>query len=53
MQNCSYVYQESTSKIRNKMMIELADNITIGYASEGGKLESLLKTTEKEIKKLV
>jgi len=44
---------EQTSEIRNKIMIELADNITVGYASEGGKLESLLKTTEKEIIRLV
>ena len=43
---------EQTSEIRNKMMIELADTITIGYASVGGKLESLLKTTEKEIIRL-
>jgi len=35
------------------MMIELADNITVGYASEGGKLESILNTTEKEIIRLV
>ena len=34
------------------MMIEPADTITIGYASEGGKLESLLKTTEKGIIRL-
>ncbi len=44
---------ERTAEIRNKMMIELADNITVGYASEGGKLESILKTTEKEIIRLV
>lgn len=44
---------EQTAEIRNKMMIELSDNITVGYASEGGKLESLLKTTEKEITRLV
>lgn len=44
---------EQTAEIRNKVMIELADRITVGYASEGGKLESLLKTTEKEITKLV
>ena len=44
---------EKTAEIRNKMMIDLADNITVGYASEGGKLESILKTTEKEIIKLV
>ncbi|HAB51355.1 MAG TPA: DNA-binding protein [Ignavibacteriales bacterium] len=42
-----------TAEIRNIMMIELADNITVGYASEGGKLESILKTTEKEIIRLV
>jgi len=34
-------------------MIELADNITVGYASEGGKLETLLKTIKKEIIRLV
>ena len=44
---------EQTAEIRNKMMIELADKITVGYASEGGKLESLLNTTEKEIIRLV
>lgn len=44
---------EQTAEIRNRMMIELADNITVGYASEGGKLESILKTTEKEIIRLV
>ncbi len=44
---------EQTAEIRNKMMIELADNITVGYASKGGKLETLLNTTEKEIIRLV
>ena len=44
---------EQTADIRNKMMIELTHNITVGYASEAGKLETLLKTTEKEIIKLV
>ena len=44
---------EQTAEIRNKMMLELADNITVGYASEGGKIESLLKTTEKKIIRLV
>jgi hypothetical protein len=43
----------SCSEIRNKLMIELADNITVGYASEGGKLEELLNTTEKTIFRLV
>jgi len=44
---------EQTAEIRNKMMIGLADNITIGYASEGGNLETLLKTTKKEVIRLV
>jgi predicted Rossmann fold nucleotide-binding protein DprA/Smf involved in DNA uptake len=44
---------EQTAEIRNKMMIELADTIIVGYASEGGKLEKLLQTTKKEITKLV
>lgn len=44
---------EQTAEIRNKMMIELADNITVGYASEGGNLETLLKTTKKEVIRLV
>ena len=44
---------EQTAEIRNKMMIELADNITIGYASVGGNLDALLKTTHKEIIRLL
>lgn len=42
-----------TAEIRNKMMIELAHTITIGYASVGGNLEALLKTTKKTIIRLV
>ena len=33
---------EQTAEIRNKMMIDIADNVTIGFASKGGKLEKLL-----------
>lgn len=44
---------EQTAEIRNKMMIELADSITVGYVSKKGKLETLLKTTQKEIIRLV
>nr|MBP6989815.1 hypothetical protein [Candidatus Shapirobacteria bacterium] len=44
---------EQTDEIRKNMMIELTDNITVGYASKGGKLETLLKTTKKEITRLV
>lgn len=40
---------EQTAEIRNKMMIELTDYIIVGFASEGGKLSTLLKATEKEI----
>lgn len=38
-----------TAMVRNKMMIELADHITVGFANKGGQLESILKTTEKRI----
>ena len=34
---------ELTSVVRNKMMIALADEVVVGYASEGGKLKELLK----------
>ena len=34
---------EQTATIRNQLMIKLADNITIGFVSKGGKLEELLK----------
>ena len=44
---------EQTAEIRNKMMIDLADSVTVGYASEGGNLEKLLKETEKAIIKIV
>jgi len=40
---------EKTAEIRNKMMIELADNITVGYASKGGNLEKLLKSNIKPV----
>jgi predicted Rossmann fold nucleotide-binding protein DprA/Smf involved in DNA uptake len=38
-----------TAEIRNKLMLELADSITIGYTSAGGNLEKLLKETEKPL----
>lgn len=44
---------EQTAETRNKMMIELADTITVGYASEGGKLERLLTMIEKNVIRLV
>lgn len=32
-----------TAFIRNRMMLELADEVKVGYASKGGSLESLLR----------
>jgi len=43
---------EQTAEIRNKMMIEMADSVTVGYTSRGGNLEKLLRETKKEIKKI-
>jgi hypothetical protein len=33
-------------------MIDLADNITVGFASEGGQLEKLLQDIEKPIARI-
>jgi predicted Rossmann fold nucleotide-binding protein DprA/Smf involved in DNA uptake len=35
---------EQTAAIRNKMMIEIADQVAVGFASEEGCLNKLLKT---------
>lgn len=43
---------ERTAEIRNKMMIEFADCITVGYASTGGQLEKLLRATNKSIERI-
>ncbi|MDI9356929.1 MAG: hypothetical protein QM536_07915, partial [Chitinophagaceae bacterium] len=43
---------ELTAETRNKLMIDLADNITVGYASAGGQLEKLLKGTHKPITRI-
>ncbi len=39
---------KDTSAIRNKMMIELADEIVVGFASERGKLAALLRDQSKQ-----
>jgi hypothetical protein len=44
---------EETATIRNKMMIEIADNIVIGYSSINGQLNKLLKEVSRQIKYLV
>lgn len=43
---------EKTAQTRNQLMTDLADNITVGYASKGGQLEELLKQTNKTITKI-
>jgi len=42
-----------TLQTRNQIMTDLADQITIGYARQGGLLEELLKGIEKPINKIV
>jgi hypothetical protein len=44
---------EQTAEKRNKMMIELADNVTVGFASEGGQLEKLLLVTDKPVTRIL
>lgn len=40
---------EQTSSIRNRMMVGLADCITIGYAKENGRVEMILKEANKNV----
>jgi hypothetical protein len=40
---------EKTASVRNLMMNELADQITIGFASPGGQLEKLINQTSKQL----
>ena len=41
------------AQTRNQLMTDLAEQITIDYASQGGQLEELLKGIEKPINKIV
>ncbi len=41
-----------TAQVRNQLMIDLAENITVGFISEGGLVEDLLKQTTKNIIKI-
>jgi hypothetical protein len=43
---------KKTAQLRNRMMIEMTEKITIGFMSKGGLLEKLVSETDKEIKKL-
>jgi predicted Rossmann fold nucleotide-binding protein DprA/Smf involved in DNA uptake len=40
---------EKTAKVRNEMMINLADEIVVGFASEGGALVEVLNKNDKKI----
>jgi len=40
---------EKTAMIRNQLMINLAENITVGFISKGGNLEKLIKQTTKVV----
>lgn len=44
---------EQTSQIRNKFMVDIADQITVGYASKGGNIEALLTGVEKPVEYIV
>ena len=44
---------EQTAQTRNQLMLDLADQITLGYVSQGGQLIELLKGIEKPINKIV
>lgn len=43
---------ELTAEIRNKMMVDLADTITVGYSSPGGQLEKLLSSVTKPVNRI-
>jgi len=43
---------EQTAATRNKMMIDFAENITIGFTIAGGQLEKLLTMTNKPINRI-
>lgn len=42
------------AEVRNKMMVELSDNVMIGYASPGGNLDRLIQDTNgKQVEYLI
>lgn len=40
---------KQTARTRNQLMMDMADQITIGYANPGGQIEELLKGIEKPV----
>lgn len=44
---------EQTAQLRNKLMVDIADQITVGYASKGGNIEALLTGVKKPVEFIV
>ena len=44
---------EHSAQIRNKLMVDIADQITVGYASKGGNIEALLIGVKKPVEYIV
>jgi len=44
---------EQTAQLRNKLMVEIADQITIGYARKGGNIEALVTGIVKPVEYIV
>jgi hypothetical protein len=38
---------EETARIRNELIVQLADSVTVGYVKPGGELEKVVSGTEK------
>jgi hypothetical protein len=44
----------ATAEMRNRFMIAMADEVVVGYASEGGMLDQMMKESEgKQIYRIV
>lgn len=43
---------EETAAVRNKLMVDLADEIVVGHVSKGGQLEELLDGVSKSVTKI-
>ena len=43
---------EKTASLRNEMMMEIADDVVVGFAREGGKLKELISHNTKPLKRL-
>ena len=41
------------AQVRNKLMVDIADQITVGYGSKGGNIEALLTVVEKPVEYIV